>query len=322
VSPVKALAALVAVACAVAVGARFGLRDERAGQAAAAGAVAAVAPAHATLTVGSAPIIGAYVPGAPGRAAPFARFGQRTGTRPRLAVYYSGWSEPFNTGFANSVRKMGAAPLVQIEPDTVSLQSIADGSQDAYLTSFANAVRAYQHPVVISFAHEPNGTWYSWGYTKASPGGFVAAWRHIVGLFRAVGAGNVTWLWTVNVVAGLGSRVANPRPWWPGASYVTWVGIDGYFLAPDETFGYVFDQTLDDVRAFTDKRILISETAASPAAGKAASIPGLFAAVKSDGLLGLVWFDAMGNRDWVIDSDPAALQAFRVAAAQYGFAGG
>ena len=45
-----------------------------------------------------------------------------------------------------------------------------------------------------------NGTWYSWGYQHTSPAAFVAAWRHIVTVFRAVGAWNVTWLWTVNVI--------------------------------------------------------------------------------------------------------------------------
>ena len=35
---------------------------------------------------------------------------------------------------------------------------------------------------------------------------FVAAWRHIVTLFRAEGADNVTWLWTVNQRTPDGSR--------------------------------------------------------------------------------------------------------------------
>ena len=38
------------------------------------------------------------------------------------------------------------------------------------------------------------------GYGKTSPATFVKAWRHIVTLFRVLGAGNVTWLWTVNII--------------------------------------------------------------------------------------------------------------------------
>ena len=45
-----------------------------------------------------------------------------------------------------------------------------------------------------------NGTWYSWGYRHTSPAVFVAAWRHIVTVFRAAGARNVTWLWTINII--------------------------------------------------------------------------------------------------------------------------
>ena len=84
--------------------------------------------------------------------------------------------------------------------DGVSIAAIASGRYDGYLSAYAEAVRAYRHPVILSFGHEMNGTWYSWGYRHTSPAVFVAAWRHIVTLFRALGARNVTWLWTVNIV--------------------------------------------------------------------------------------------------------------------------
>ena len=81
--------------------------------------------------------------------------------------------------------------------------------------------------MVIGFGHEMNAPWYSWGYKHKDvpPATFVAAWRHIVTLFRADGAENVTWLWTINVDTPLTGPIAE---WWPGKGYVTWVGIDGY----------------------------------------------------------------------------------------------
>ena len=106
----------------------------------------------------------------------------------------------FQTSFARTAAKHGAVPLVQINPTDVSLAAIASGQYDAYLTSYAQAVRAYRHPVILSFGHEMNGYWYSWGYRHTSPAVFVAAWRHIVTLFRALGTRNVTWLWTVNII--------------------------------------------------------------------------------------------------------------------------
>src|SRR5262245_5040964 len=44
-----------------------------------------------------------------------------------------------------------------------------------------------------------NGNWYSWGNQRNSPRVFIAAYRHVVTLFRERSARNVTWMWTVNV---------------------------------------------------------------------------------------------------------------------------
>ena len=84
----------------------------------------------------------------------------------------------------------------------MTLASIAAGGSDAYLRSYADAVAAFGHPVILSFGHEMNGTWYSWGDGHTSPATFVAAWRHIVRGVPRRGAANVTWLWTVNSIEG------------------------------------------------------------------------------------------------------------------------
>ena len=87
--------------------------------------------------------------------------------------------------------KSGAVPLVQIDPSRVSVSAIANGRYDNYLRDYAKAIRLYHHPVILSFGHEMNGYWYSWGYTHTPPAVFVAAWRHIVTLFRTLRAQNV-----------------------------------------------------------------------------------------------------------------------------------
>jgi mannan endo-1,4-beta-mannosidase len=72
------------------------------------------------------------------------------------------------TGFATSVAEHGAIPLVQMNPTNASVAAIASGQYDAYLSSYAKAVRAYGKPVILSFGHEMNGTWYSWA-TRTHP---------------------------------------------------------------------------------------------------------------------------------------------------------
>jgi mannan endo-1,4-beta-mannosidase len=233
-------------------------------------------------------------------------FTRSTGVTPDVVTYYSAWLEPFHTTFAAAAARHGAVPLVQMEPTHVRLAAIASGKYDAYLSDYAAAVRAYRHPVILSFGHEMNGQWFSWGYRHASPAAFVAAWRHIVTLFRERGVRNVTWLWTVNVIHRQDHRIAAPAPWWPGRSYVNWVGIDGYYWKPSWAFASLFGPTIVMVRELTRDPILIAETAAAPATGQAAKITDLFQGVRQYGLLGFVWFNAPHFRDWRIDGAAAA----------------
>ena len=135
---------------------------------------------------------GAYEAGVPGSWTGLTQFASATGVQPKIALYYSSWYERFRTSFAEQARSRGAYVFVQIEPTRVTLKSIADSQQDTYLRTYALAVRAYGKPVILSFGHEMNGTWYSWGAGHVSPKDFVAAWRHVVDVFRAEGALNVT----------------------------------------------------------------------------------------------------------------------------------
>lgn len=284
--------------------------------AAALAAVAAVAVAALIIKLdgglGAGAYVGVFAPPAPASYAGVRKFTAATGVRPGLVAYYSAWNEPFRAGFAAAAARHHALPLVQINPAGIRLAAIARGRYDAYLRSFARSVRASGQRVVLSFGHEMNGTWYSWGYHHVPPRVFVAAWRHVVREFRAAGARHVTWLWTVNVIQKT-IGVPSPARWWPGGGYVNWVGIDGYYLRASWKFAALFGPTIKAVRALTPEPILISETGATQAAGKAAKITNLFEGVRAYGLLGLVWFDADKHRDWRV-AGPAAVAAFRRAA--------
>jgi mannan endo-1,4-beta-mannosidase len=267
-------------------------------------------PVRLPTTPGS--YLGIYADGAPASYGGVTAFTNTTSARPDVLMYYSGWYESFQAGFATTAANDGAVPLVQMDPAGVSVAAIAAGKYDGYLSSYAEAVRAYRHPVIISFGHEMNGSWYSWGYRHTSPAAFVAAWRHVVTVFRALGAGNVTWLWTVNIVNNTQQgTIPSPAAWWPGSSYVNWVGIDGYYLESSWQFAPLFGPTIAAVRSLTGDPIIIAETGAVPAAGQAAKIADIFAGVRLYQLLGFVYFDATNYQglDFSISS-PAAVSAF------------
>ena len=203
-------------------------------------------PVHASLPPSPASYLGVFEPGAPPSWNPVAEFAAAAGREPNLLGYYSGWLQPFDMSFAETIHQHDVIPFVQIDPTYASIAAIADGTYDDYLRTYADSVRDFGHNVVIGFGHEMNANWYSWGYGHTSPSTFVAAWRHIVTLFRAQGADNVTWVWTLQADEPCTGPIADQpctgpiASWWPGAQYVSWVGVDGYYRRPTDTFASIF----------------------------------------------------------------------------------
>jgi len=275
--------------------------------------------AHATLPANPRSYLGVYEKNALTSYQDITQFGDAASRQPNLAGYYSGWGEPFKVAFARQAYRHGAATLIQIDPTYAPVAAIAVGDYDDYLRSFADAVRDFGHPVVIGFGHEMNATWYTWGYGHVPPRTFVAAWRHVVTLFRQQGADNVTWLWTIQAdIKGSGPI----KEWWPGSQYVTWVGIDGYYFRSSATFSTVFGATIAQLRSFTTRPVLISETAVGPFASQPAKIENLFQGMATYQTLGLVWFDitqqgGIYHQDWRIEGSPAAEAAFRLGVRTY-----
>jgi hypothetical protein len=265
------------------------------------------------------PLVGVYEPTAPNGWSQIAEFAGATQVQPKIVAYYSSWNTSFNTSFARTAWAHHAYALVQLQPNDVTLTSIANGASDAYLRSYARDVVAFGHPVILSFGHEMNGDWYSWGDGHASPAAFVAAWRHIVRLFRAAGAANATWLWTVNSVAGASSAL---RQWWPGSAWVNWTGIDGYFYGAADTFSSVLGPTISDIRAISDAPLLIAETAVGTTSDRESQIDGLLAGIRGNHLAGVIWFDVaqhdgLYHQNWRLEDDADALSAFTTAVATY-----
>jgi hypothetical protein len=124
--------------------------------------------------------------------------------------------------------------------DGITTRNIEAGELDRYIRHYALAIKEYGRPLLIRLLNgEYNGSWW-WGVSplanhSLSTKDFVAAWRRVVDIFRAVGVGNVSWAWVVNAYPeGFGQEGIdkNIAAYYPGDDYVDWVGADFYDVGP------------------------------------------------------------------------------------------
>jgi hypothetical protein len=239
---------------------------------------------------------------------------------PSIIDYFVSFGAPWDPVPACYAVHHGALPMVQINLYRQDLATIANGGLNNYIVHFADQVKEFGLPVVLSLGHEMNGNWYPWGwkgqkgnwntYAKGAgvePKIFVAFWHRVHRLFAQQKADNVIWLWTVNRAV----RPATiPNPWWPGRQYVDWVGIDGHYTHPTDRFRNVFGPTIKDVRELTSDPILIAESAIRPGPARPAQMADLYDTVfHARGMLGVIYFDMRARFDWQL-TDQASLGAF------------
>jgi hypothetical protein len=106
---------------------------------------------------------------------------------------------------------------------------------------------------------------------------------------------------------------------WPGSRYVDWIGVDGYWRGPGDTFASVLAPTIRAALRLARKPVLIGETGAADVPQARGWIRSLFAgARRTPSVIGVVWFD-YGDRlgDYRLEDDPAALAMFRRKAQHY-----
>jgi hypothetical protein len=175
-----------------------------------------------------------------------------TGAKPALWSLWSVWGSrggqqactpakgtcAFPAVAASGLKARGITPMIwwlPTGPDDAFVGTysryirIIKGRHDAYIRRWALDARAHGGPIVLRFAHEPNGHWYPWGLARLdnSPKRFKRAWRHIWGIFRSVGATNVKFLWNPieEGCAGCQPNIRFDR-FYPGNKYVDYVGIN------------------------------------------------------------------------------------------------
>ena len=238
-------------------------------------------------------------------------------TADATTLYYS-MGAPINMAHLASLCARHVLPILDIDTDNIPVTRVTGGAEDKYLQSLAVELGTIQTPVGVDINHEFNGPWFPWSYPQVTPAQFVAMWRHIVTIFRRDGANNVIWIWNPNVTTRY--TVQDLKPFYPGDAYVTWVGFDGYFYEPHDTYATVFGYSVNQIRAFTNRPMFIVETGANQSSERPRAIQDIFTgAAKTPGMLGLIYFDEAKTsvHDWYLNDDPSALAAFRAGAAAY-----
>jgi hypothetical protein len=250
-------------------------------------------------------------------------FSAMADTRPKIVMWYQTWDEPlYFLSQLRPVSAFGAIPMITWDPILngigIPLSEIAAGRYDAYIKSAAIAAARWKRRIYIRFGHEMNltGSQFGPGVDGNTPAAFVAAWRHVVRIFRRQGVTNVEWVWSPNVDC---DGTCPFRAFYPGDAWVDWVALDGYNYSsvdhvPWKTFGQVFGPSYAILTRMTSKPVMIGETASAGMGGsKAQWIRGMGRALVSDfpRVRALVWFQRVKETDWRINSSPGSLGAFR-----------
>lgn len=264
--------------------------------------------------------VGAYVSGS--SVSSLSGFESMVGEEMDYYLFFANWESMYGVQLAKDVTAYGRTPIVTWEPHNKSLDDIIDGRYDAYVAAYADGLKSVPGPVLLRPLHEMNGDWYSWGYGRSdnTPEKLVAAWRHIVEIYRSRGADNVKFVWAPNHVGGATWSAESIPSYYPGNNYVDYAAIDGYNWGSSESgarwqsFDQIFAPAYSKITAITSKPVLITETASTELGGsKPEWIRDAFSSVMSSypQVSGVLWFQANKETNWRVDSSPASLAAFK-----------
>jgi|SRR5581483_9605901 len=237
-----------------------------------------------------------------------------------LAAYFYAFEDAFPSSFGSTIRDKNKTLVIFWESSNVSLDSIIHGDSDAYILQFAADAKSYCGPIILVPFNEMNGNWNSWSGSFKSNGGekIIQAWRHIHDLFTI--APNVKFGWSVNNtnIPNVASNTIDH--YYPGDAYVDYVGTVGYNFANQSSWSdyqKIFSPVLKKLVAYK-KPIYIFATASAAGPKKAPWITNTLSQIHSDPRIsGFIWFNQNKEKNWLIDSDPQSLQAFKQAIQEF-----
>jgi hypothetical protein len=177
--------------------------------------------------------------------------------------------------------QMGLTPLIAWEPSGVSAQDVINGAYDTQLIVQANQIRDLGVPVMMDFVPEMSykasindkleyfygAGWHDTPQGIINAGAlYVSAQHHVADLFRKQGATNAQWVFGPSGDAF--SNLVNGVPEWtyfyPGVTYVDWVGMDHWSDSPTP-INFCDDTAIQEFYQATarlGKPLMIAQTAA------------------------------------------------------------
>ena len=271
------------------------------------------------------------------------------GRVPAVLDGFFGWSQidgapdPFPRSFVDAVTSMGSTPMITWTPGRswnsetgaggppvpaaisgpppYGLAGIVAGSFDPYIERWAEAARNDGRTVYVRLMHEMNIGVFPWGagVNGNAPIEYVEAFRHVVDVFKRVGAKNVQFVWCV--ATSVGSDRAPIADYFPGDDYVSWVAMDGYNRSSVDPrrFPQIFGADYAEVTSLSRRPVMVAETATvdSPTQPSMKAnwiedsflnmVPKEFPRIKA-----ILYFDSSLTRfSYPIDTSPEALAAIR-----------
>lgn len=280
-----------------------------------------------------------------GRSAIWSEFDQHTFEgfgfpREKVMTVWRAGKIPFVRLFMHAGSPVGNDNPPEQYPGIYSLQNIIDGKFDLELKAWADAARNSNIPILVEFGTEENAYWGPWagifngggettGYGDPTfpdgPERFRDSYRHIVTLFRAEGATNVTWFF--HMVQWFKPNYAweSFANYFPGDNYVDWLGLSTYGEGPLPDGSYMsFEQALQtyrdpdypgnygDITSISAKPLALVELGVPEIPQKPLWIRDMLTTLLSGRyprLQAISWWNSADVNTW-IESSPAAQQAF------------
>jgi hypothetical protein len=216
-----------------------------------------------------------------------------------VKVYQHFHNEDFYQNWADFIHDHGAIeflsfdPTIHVHPSpdiTKSLDltscAVLSGDYDSTIIAFAQHIKSWGQPLLLSFAGEMNGNWAGWSgaknfgpncityteYTEVAdlytyygctntdqitcadgPERYRDIYTHVYNIFASEEVTNVTWVWVVNHESFPNESSYpwnHPDNYYPGDEYVDVISVDGYNWGDDGPGGCPVDagwKTFDEI---------------------------------------------------------------------------